>query len=112
MYKGKGEWLNLGHRLCNVTHSVKNDFAMGWSDCGTWSYSRLLFLLLGNKDMNIIMWMDHRAAEQAERINATQHEVLKYVGGKISLEMQTPKLLWLKEVCIQFLAFLRSYIVF
>ena len=48
--------------------------------------------------MNVIMWLDHRAAGQAERINATQHEVLKYIGGKISLEMQTPKLLWIKEV--------------
>lgn len=46
---------------------------------------------------NIIVWMDHRATQQAERINALQHPVLKYVGGKISPEMQTPKILWLKE---------------
>lgn len=51
----------------------------------------------GQDEQNIIVWMDHRAIEQADRINATRHAVLKYVGGKISVEMQTPKLLWLKE---------------
>ncbi|MBW1216530.1 FGGY-family carbohydrate kinase [Pantoea allii] len=51
----------------------------------------------GNADQNVIVWMDHRATRQAERINATQHSVLKYVGGKISPEMETPKILWLKE---------------
>ena len=52
----------------------------------------------GNHAQNIIMWMDHRAAVQADRINAMGHEVLEYTGGKISLEMEVPKLLWLKEV--------------
>ncbi|HYO94532.1 MAG TPA: FGGY-family carbohydrate kinase [Polyangiaceae bacterium] len=51
----------------------------------------------GSAAQNVIVWMDHRAIEQAERINATQHEVLRYVGGVISPEMQMPKLLWLKE---------------
>lgn len=51
----------------------------------------------GKAEQNVIMWMDHRAIDQATRINATQHPVLRYVGGVISPEMQTPKLLWLAE---------------
>lgn len=51
----------------------------------------------GNDEQNIVMWMDHRAQAEADFINKTGHEILKYVGGKVSLEMEIPKLLWLKK---------------
>ncbi|MEQ9459965.1 MAG: FGGY-family carbohydrate kinase [Phycisphaeraceae bacterium] len=46
---------------------------------------------------DVIVWMDHRATPQADFINSTGHEVLQYVGGRVSPEMQMPKLLWLKQ---------------
>jgi D-ribulokinase len=51
----------------------------------------------GDPARNIIVWMDHRAADQARRINRTGAKVLEYVGGTISPEMEAPKLLWLAE---------------
>ena len=58
--------------------------------------------LIGKNKWNVIMWMDHRAAEEAILINSTKHDVLRYVGGTMSLEMQPPKLMWLKQVTIFF----------
>jgi D-ribulokinase len=50
----------------------------------------------GDPQRNVIVWMDHRAIAEASR-NETADEVLRYVGGVISPEMETPKLLWLKQ---------------
>lgn len=52
---------------------------------------------VGINEQNVILWLDHRAEEEAAVINSLNHPVLKYVGGKISLEMETPKLMWLKK---------------
>ena len=46
---------------------------------------------------NIIMWMDHRADKETDEINTKGHEVLKYVGGKVNIEMEIPKIMWLKR---------------
>lgn len=50
-----------------------------------------------NPDQNIILWMDHRAVQETEEINSTSHKVLKYVGGQMSIEMEIPKIKWLKN---------------
>ena len=51
----------------------------------------------GDPTHDIVMWMDHRAvAEQAE-INATGDPALAFVGGEVSVEMELPKVLWLKR---------------
>ncbi|XP_075649877.1 uncharacterized protein LOC142620389 [Castanea sativa] len=51
----------------------------------------------GDSRRNVIVWMDHRAVEQAERINSRNSPVLQYCGGSLSPEMEPPKLLWVKE---------------
>jgi D-ribulokinase len=51
----------------------------------------------GDERRNVIVWMDHRAIAEARRVNETRDDVLRYVGGSISPEMEIPKLLWLKR---------------
>ncbi|KAF3342570.1 hypothetical protein VD0002_g5220 [Verticillium dahliae] len=48
-------------------------------------------------DRNVVLWLDHRPVEETEKINATDHNLLKYVGGRMSIEMEMPKILWLKN---------------
>lgn len=51
----------------------------------------------GEPERDIIMWMDHRATREMAEINATNDEALQYVGGEVSVEMELPKVLWLKR---------------
>ena len=51
----------------------------------------------GDERRNVIVWMDHRAIAEAREVNETRDDVLRYVGGSISPEMEIPKLLWLKR---------------
>lgn len=48
-------------------------------------------------DHNIVLWLDHRPEEETAKINATGHNLLRYVGGTMSIEMEIPKILWLKN---------------
>ncbi|MCJ1306841.1 hypothetical protein MMC25_000484 [Agyrium rufum] len=50
-----------------------------------------------DNDRNIILWLDHRPEAETAKINATDHNLLRYVGGKMSIEMEIPKVLWLKN---------------
>lgn len=48
------------------------------------------------------MWMDHRSMTETEEINNTNHRLLNFVGGKISVEMEMPKIMWIKKVICEF----------
>ncbi|KAB8339190.1 hypothetical protein FH972_022125 [Carpinus fangiana] len=48
-------------------------------------------------DRNVILWLDHRPEKETAKINATKHNLLRYVGGTMSIEMEIPKALWLKN---------------
>ncbi|MBN2026562.1 MAG: FGGY-family carbohydrate kinase [Actinobacteria bacterium] len=51
----------------------------------------------GDPERNVIMWMDHRATEEAALITSTRGEPVRYLGGTVSPEHELPKLLWLKR---------------
>jgi FGGY-family pentulose kinase/HAD superfamily hydrolase (TIGR01509 family) len=51
----------------------------------------------GEDRYDTISWMDHRAQSEAAEATATGHTLLSHLGGVMSPEMQTPKLMWLKR---------------
>lgn len=51
----------------------------------------------GGQRWDTMVWLDHRALAEADECTATGHRVLDYIGGVMSPEMQTPKLMWLKR---------------
>ena len=51
----------------------------------------------GEKPWDTIVWLDHRAIAEADECTRSGHAVLDYIGGVMSPEMETPKLMWLKR---------------
>ena len=51
----------------------------------------------GGNRWDTIVWLDHRALAEAEECTATGHRVLDFIGGVMSPEMETPKLMWLRR---------------
>ena len=68
---------------CSLVVLDKDDHALSISESG-------------DPARNVIVWMDHRALAETEEINRGGYDVLRYVGGKLSPEMEIPKLCWLK----------------
>ncbi|MBB5275887.1 hypothetical protein HNR26_001939 [Rhizobium rosettiformans] len=50
----------------------------------------------GSPGLDTILWMDHRAIQETEICNSITDPLLDRFGGRLSVEMQIPKLLWLK----------------
>lgn len=51
----------------------------------------------GDNRWDTVVWLDHRALAEAEECTATGHRVLEFIGGVMSPEMETPKLMWLRR---------------
>jgi len=51
----------------------------------------------GDPRWDTIVWLDHRALDQADFCTATKHPVLDHSGRVMSPEMEMPKLMWLKQ---------------
>lgn len=101
---------DIWRAVCHCVRAVMQQSAIAADQIGGIGYDATCSLVVidkqgaplpvsagGDAERNIIMWMDHRAIAQADAITATQHAVLRYVGERISPEMEVPKLLWLKQ---------------
>ena len=51
----------------------------------------------GEARWDTIVWLDHRAIKEADQCTRSGHAVLDFIGGVMSPEMETPKLMWLKR---------------
>lgn len=95
--------------ICIAVRGAVTDAGIDGAQVAALSYSATCSLVLLDQDQrplalsegetpwNIIMWMDHRAQEEAHRCNATGSPVLRNLGGAISVEMEIPKLMWVKR---------------
>jgi len=102
---------DIWNAICKCTKAVLAESKVNPSDVKGMGFDATCSLVLideedkpvtvspsGSDNQNIVVWMDHRALKETETINQLgDYPVFEFVGGKISPEMQTPKLLWLKK---------------
>jgi FGGY-family pentulose kinase len=102
---------NIWASICKCTQSILKETGIHGTEVAGLGFDATCSLVLvdangqpvgvnkeGDDARNIIVWMDHRALAETDEVNnAGDSPVYDFVGGKISPEMQTPKLLWLKK---------------
>ncbi|MEJ8559823.1 FGGY family pentulose kinase [Yoonia sp. GPGPB17] len=100
---------NIWSAICTAVAEALAAAQVDGADVTALSYSATCSLVLLDKEhnplplsttdtpWNIIMWMDHRATAETDEVNATGSSVLRNLGGAISVEMEIPKLMWVKR---------------
>lgn len=100
---------NIWSAVCTAVKAALGEAGINGTDVAALSYSATCSLVLldreneplslsdGDEPWNVIMWMDHRAQLETEACNATASPVLRNLGGAMSVEMQIPKLMWVKR---------------
>lgn len=100
---------DIWNAICAAVKLALAEAGIYGADVAALSYSATCSLVLLDKDhqplalsegetpWNTIMWMDHRAQEETRTCNDTGSPVLRNLGGAISVEMEIPKLLWVKR---------------
>ncbi|KII84305.1 hypothetical protein PLICRDRAFT_46171 [Plicaturopsis crispa FD-325 SS-3] len=48
-------------------------------------------------ERNVVLWCDHRAESQTRKVNEIGHEELRVLGCSMDLELDVPKLMWLRD---------------
>ncbi|MFZ2099480.1 MAG: FGGY-family carbohydrate kinase, partial [Oricola sp.] len=81
-----------GSRVAGLSFDATCSLVVRDRDGGQLSVSRS-----GENRWDTIVWLDHRALAEAEECTATGHAVLDFIGGVMSPEMETPKLMWLRR---------------
>ncbi|MDR0684890.1 MAG: hypothetical protein LBF83_07155 [Spirochaetaceae bacterium] len=94
-----GDWIRCLEKVVSgCREQLKDRFGeiSGIAVCST-SSTVVLVDEKGEPLSNAILWMDNRAVRQAEKINKTGHEILKYCGGEVSVEWLVPKMMWIRD---------------
>ncbi|WP_071674778.1 FGGY family pentulose kinase [Nioella nitratireducens] len=102
-YRSEEIW----HATCAAIAAVRAEAGIAADDVAALAFDATCSLVLrdtGGRGVALsadgrdtIAWCDHRAVAQAARCTDTGHALIRHLGGTMSPEMQTPKLLWIKE---------------